>query len=116
MPPSPWIGSSRSRKLGGEFCFEIGDVVETDELDAGHNGVEGLAILVLAVAATEPMVRPWKLFSRARNFMPRGLPSAHQAGIRAGELEGGFLGLGAAVAEEGAVHAGDSVSRRASAA
>ena len=39
--------------------------------------------------------------------MPSGVPSfALELGLGAGQLQRGFVGLGAAVAEEGAVHAG----------
>ena len=54
------------------------------------------------------MERPWKLCSRARNFVPMVRPcGAKTAGVGAGKLEGSLPGFGAAVAEEDAVEAAD---------
>ena len=62
----------------------------------------------MCVVATEPMVRPWKLCSSAMNLGADVLAfGAQQAGVGAGELECGFPGFGAGVAEEDAVEAGD---------
>ncbi len=45
MPPSPWMGSMQMAQTSLEnFGAEVGDVVEADELDAGHDGLEGLAV------------------------------------------------------------------------
>ncbi len=75
---------------------------------SGMTGAKGSRYWRLCVVATEPMVRPWKLCSRARNFVPICLAfGAQQTGVGAGELERGLPGFGAGVAEEDAVEAGD---------
>jgi len=33
-------------EFAGEFCFQVVDVVKTDEFDPRHHGIEGLAVLV----------------------------------------------------------------------
>ncbi len=90
----------------GELGAKIGDVVEADELDSGHHGQKGSRYFSLCVVATEPMVRPWKLWSRARNFVPMLLAlGAEASGVGASEFQRGLPGFGAAVAEEDAVEA-----------
>ena len=54
------------------------------------------------------MVRPWNAVLECDEFCADGLAfRAQQAGVGAGELQRGFPGFGAGVAEEGAVEAGD---------
>ena len=53
------------------------------------------------------MVRPWKLFSSARNLVPMRLAFAPLQGrVGARQLHGRFPRFGAAVAEEGAIEPG----------
>ena len=94
--------------VGGEFGAQIGDVVEADELDAGHDGREGLAVLRLVRgrdgaqgAAVEAVLEREELCADLLAF------AAQQAGVGAGELQRGLPGFGAAVAEEDAVEAAD---------
>ena len=94
--------------VGGERGLECGDVVEGDELDVGHDGLEGLAVGGLVRggdgahgAAVEAVLEREELRADALAF------GAEQAGVRAGELERGLPGFGAGVGEEDAVEAGD---------
>ena len=74
----------------------------------GMTGAKGSRYLSLCVVATEPMVRPWKLCSSARNFVPMLLAFGTQhESVGAGELQRGLPGFGAGVAEEDAVEAGE---------
>ena len=59
---------------------------------------------------TEPMLRPWKAVFKREELGADGLaclPRAEHAGVGARELQRGFPGFGAGVAEEDAVEAGD---------
>ena len=91
----------------GEFGAQIGDVVEADELNAGNDGAEWLAILGLVGrghgaegAAVEALLEGKKLRADVRAF------AAQQAGIGARQLERALPGFGAGVGEEDAVEAG----------
>ena len=70
-----------------EFCAKIGDVVEADELDAGNDGAEGLAVLGFVGggdgaegAAVEALLEGKKLCADAYAF------AALEAGIGARQL------------------------------
>ena len=92
----------------GEFCAEVGYVVEADEFDAGHDGFEGLAILLLVRggdrahgAAVEAVFEGEEFCADVAAF------GAETAGVGAREFERGLPCFGAAVAEEDAVEAAD---------
>ena len=82
----------------GELRAQVGDVVEADELDAGHDGSEGLAVLRLVGcgdgaegAAVEALLEGEKLGADGLAF------AAQQSCIGAGELQRAFPGFGAGV-------------------
>ena len=98
---------AQTRRIG-ELGAQVGDVVEADELDAGHDGREGLAVLFFVGggdgahgAAVEAVFEGEEACADVRAF------GAEEAGVGAGELERGLPGFGAAVAEEDAVEAAD---------
>ena len=107
MPPSPWMTSMQMPQTSLENVggFQGGDVVEGDELDIRHDGLEGLAVGRLVRGATahgaavEGVLEGEKLRADAAAF------SAQEASVRAGELQRSFPGLAAGVAEEDAIEA-----------
>ena len=91
----------------GELGAQVGDVVEANELDAGNDGSEGLAVLRLVGcrdgaegAAVEALLERKKLGADGLAF------AAQQAGMGAGEFQRAFPGFGAGVGKEDAVEAG----------
>ena len=94
-------------EFAGEFCFQVIDVVEADEFDPRHHRIEGLAVLVFPGggdrahgAAVEAVFEREELCAERRALF------ALQLCPGTGELERGFVGFGAAVGEEGAIHPG----------
>jgi hypothetical protein len=75
----------------------------------GMTGAKGSRYFSLCVVATEPMVRPWKLFRAPGNLVPTlpFLPLRFSAGVRARQLQRSLPRLGAGVAEEDAVQPAD---------
>ncbi len=99
-------GAEFAAVAGGELLLEVVDVVEGDELDAGDQGIEGLAVLGFVGgrdrahgAAMEAMLEREDLGSDGATL------GAEEFGVDAGELERRLPGLGARVAEEDAIEA-----------
>ena len=93
--------------LGGEFGAQIGYVVEADEVHAGNDGCEGLAVLILIGggdgtegAAVKALLEGEELCADADAF------TALEAGVGAGQLHGALPCFRAGVGEKGAVKAG----------
>src|SRR5271168_174010 len=92
-----------------EFRFEIGDVVEADEVDAGDDGSEGGAVFFGGSDADGAESAAVKgIFEREEAvFLRGGVGSVvFRAATEAGELHGAIDGFRAAVGEEDAVEAG----------
>ena len=71
MPPSPWTGSMQMAQISFEnFARRSATSLKRTNSTPGITGSKGSRYFSLWVVATEPMVRPWKLCSRARNFVP----------------------------------------------
>jgi hypothetical protein len=62
--------------LVGKLRAQVGHIVEAHKLHAGITGANGSRYFSLCVVATEPIVRPWKLCSSARNRVPIALAFA----------------------------------------
>ena len=96
MPPSPWIGSTRTAAVWSSS--DVGDgvqVVVGDVGEAGHHRLEARVILGLG-RRRERGVGPAVEAALHRDDLEpaRGVP------VGPGELDGRLVGLGAAVAEE----------------
>ncbi len=108
MPPSPWRASTRMAQTSVEnLAFRSATSLKRHELDAGHDGREGLAVLFFCGsgdsahgAAVEAVFEGEELCAEVDAF------AASEAGVGASELEGGFVDFRTAVGEEGAIHAG----------
>ncbi len=113
MPPSPLDGlvadgADFGSIAGREFGAKIFDVVEADELDAGHDGHERFAVFFLRGggdgahgAAVEAVLEGEELGADGAAF------GAETTGVGASEFERGLPGFGAAVSEEDAVKSAD---------
>jgi hypothetical protein len=88
--------------------FQVFDVVERDKTHARHEGNEGLAILGLSGGGKRAKSAPMKRTVESEQA-PLGLVPVVVLGARigAGELEGAFPSLSAAVAEKGPLQAGN---------
>ena len=94
-------------ELVGELRSQVVDVVEADEFNAGHDRIEGLAVLVFPGGCDGTHGAAVKaVFKREELRSERRALFALQFCPGAGEFERGFVGFRAAVREEGAVHAG----------
>ena len=83
----------------GEFCAEIGDVVEADELDAGHDGFEGLAILRLVGRSDRTHRSSVKAVFQGEELGSNlAAAGTKEACTGARQFEGGLPRLGTAVA------------------
>ena len=76
--------------LVGEFGAEVGDVVEADEVDAGHDGHEGLAVLFFVRggdrahgAAVEAVVEGEEAWCRSCGLRARSRPAWARASLSA---------------------------------
>ncbi len=96
IPPSPCTGSTR---IGGRLVVDRrgcrGEVVVGHVDEAGHHGLEAGMILGLGGGGERGEGAAVKAPFHRHDFEPPGL-----AAVGAGQLDGGLVGLGAAVAEE----------------
>jgi len=85
----------------GKLCAQIGNVVEANELDAGNDGFERLAVLGLVGRGHRAVGSAMEALFKREKFGADLLPlAAQQAGMRTGQLERAFPCFGAGVGEE----------------
>src|SRR5271170_4008956 len=90
----------------GKLCAEIGDVVEPDKLDAGHDGFEGFAILRLVGRGDRTHRSSVKAMFYGEELGPDlAALGTKETCMSARQFEGGLPRLGTAVAKEDAVQA-----------
>ena len=98
-PPSPWIGSRITAQVSCPHGVVEGrPVAEGDVPEAGDEGLEVLAVLLLSRGRQGPDSPPVKGPQGRHDDV--ALRSRGVAGVDAGQLQGRLVGLGPAVAEE----------------
>lgn len=95
--------------VGRDGCAESGGIAEGDDLEAGQEGTEAFAVLVVGGEADDGDGAAVEVIGADDNLCLIGWDAFDLVAPLAGNLEGGLDGLGAGVHEERHLEAGEVV-------